>query len=167
MKYRDRLLQKILFQIIPSGPYGDLKRGALYKKYLKNCGKNFKVAEQAFIFSPELLDSGDDVYIGFGSYLGNGSIILGNQVLIGNHVSITPSNHLRKDKSFRFGGSKNDGVVINEGAWIAAHSCILAGVTIGKGALVAAGSIVTSNIPDFVLVAGAPAKIIKELDENG
>lgn len=55
-------------------------------------------------------------------------------------------------------------VVIREGAWIGFNAIILKGVTIGKGAVVGAGSVVTKDVPDFAVVAGNPAKVIKYTD---
>lgn len=52
-------------------------------------------------------------------------------------------------------------VKILKGAWICAHAIILKGVTIGEGAIVGAGSVVTKDVPDYAIVAGNPAKIIK------
>lgn len=162
-----RLFLKLRSGIIPSGPDGDLARGKLYKPYLKKCGSNFKVAESAFIYSPERLEVGDNVYIGYCSYLGNGGVVLADEVLIGNHVSITPSNHLAKKGSYRFGGSEYSEIKIGKGTWIAAHSCITAGVTIGSGSLVAAGAVITKSFPDNVIVAGVPAKVMSYKNNNG
>jgi acetyltransferase-like isoleucine patch superfamily enzyme len=52
-------------------------------------------------------------------------------------------------------------IEIKEGAWIGFNVIILKGVTIGKGAVVGAGSVVTKDVPDFAVVGGNPAKIIK------
>jgi len=156
-----RLLFKMRAGFLPPSPDGDLGRGKLYKPFLKKCGSNFKVGEGAFIYSPDRLEVGDNVYIGYCSYLGNGSIFLDNEVLIGNHVSITPANHLNKNGSYRFGGSEYSEIRIGKGTWIAAHSCITAGVHIGTGSLVAAGAVVTKSFPDNVIIAGVPAKIMK------
>ena len=41
--------------------------------------------------------------------------------------------------------------------------CVLAGVTIGDGAIVAANSVVTHDVPAFCIVAGSPAKVIKQI----
>ncbi len=55
-------------------------------------------------------------------------------------------------------------VLIKEGAWIGFNACILKGVTIGKGAVIGAGSVVTKDVPDFAVVAGNPAEILKYTD---
>ncbi|MGN1381309.1 MAG: acyltransferase [Eubacterium sp.] len=55
-------------------------------------------------------------------------------------------------------------VVIKEGAWIGFNAIILKGVTVGKGAIVGAGSVVTKDVPDYAVVAGNPAKLIKTTD---
>ena len=148
--------------LIPPGPDGDFRRGELYRPHLKACGKNFKVAEQSFIYSPEQLTVGDHVYVGFCTYLGNGPICLEDEVLIGNHVSITAANHLPQEGSYRFGGSKPEAIHIGKGTWIGAHACITAGVRIGRGCLIAAGSVVTRDVPDECTVAGVPARRLEQ-----
>lgn len=54
-------------------------------------------------------------------------------------------------------------VKISKGAWLGARSIILKGVTIGEGAIVGAGSVVTKDVPDWTIVAGNPAKIIRTI----
>lgn len=54
-------------------------------------------------------------------------------------------------------------VQIKENAWLGANVTILPGVTVGKNAIVAADSTVTKDVPANVIVAGSPAKIIKEI----
>ena len=56
--------------------------------------------------------------------------------------------------------SKGD-IVLGDDVWIGANSIILSGVNVGRGAVIAAGSIVTKNIPDYAIVAGNPAQIVK------
>jgi acetyltransferase-like isoleucine patch superfamily enzyme len=55
-------------------------------------------------------------------------------------------------------------IKIGEGVWIGARATILPGVTIGAGSVVAAGSLVTKDMPANVLIAGVPAKVIRELE---
>lgn len=160
-----RMKLKMLQLFIPDGPDGDFKRGQLYRPFLRGCGKNFKVATGVFIFNPNLLTAGDDVYIGFSSYVGQGEVLLESEVLIGNHVSITATNHVSKDGSFRFGGYQGKAIKIGRGSWIGAHACVLAGVEIGPGCVVAAGSVVTKSFAEDegVLLAGIPASVKKKL----
>lgn len=58
----------------------------------------------------------------------------------------------------------SEAIYIKEGAWIGFNAVIMKGVTIGKGAVVGAGSVVTKDVPDFAVVGGNPAKIIKYTD---
>ena len=55
---------------------------------------------------------------------------------------------------------------IKKGAWIGAGASILAGVTVGEYAIVGAGAIVTKDVPDYAVVVGSPARVVKTLDEN-
>tara|TARA_B110000483_G_C18166064_1_gene531333 strand:- start:675 stop:1166 length:492 start_codon:yes stop_codon:yes gene_type:complete len=158
MKARYRIIIKILSIFIPDGPYGDSLRGKLMRPFLKSCGSNFKVGSQAFIFNPAGLSVGKNVYIGFNSYLGQGEILLEDEVLIGNGVSITASNHLKKNGSYRFSGFEPKKVTIKKGAWIAANSSILAGITVGAGSCIGAGAVVTKDVPDDKVYIGVPAK---------
>lgn len=58
-------------------------------------------------------------------------------------------------------------VIIKDNVWIGMGAVILKGVTIGENSVVAAGAIVTKNVPPNVIVAGNPAKVVKELGEGG
>ena len=57
------------------------------------------------------------------------------------------------------------GAVVREGARIGSNSTILPGVVIGRGALVGAGSVVVHDVPEGVVVAGSPARVVKRVDE--
>ncbi|GAM66226.1 acetyltransferase sypM [Vibrio sp. JCM 19236] len=52
---------------------------------------------------------------------------------------------------------------LKKDAWLGSNVIVKSGVTIGKGAIVAAGSVVTKDIPDYVIAAGNPAKVIKDI----
>ncbi|MBR4243334.1 MAG: hypothetical protein IKR98_05525 [Bacteroidaceae bacterium] len=55
-------------------------------------------------------------------------------------------------------------VVIEDNVWIGEMACIMPGVTIGRGAIVGANAVVTHDVPPYTLVAGNPARIIKQID---
>lgn len=57
-------------------------------------------------------------------------------------------------------------VIVEDDVLIGANAVVIEGVHVGKGAVVAAGAVVTRDVPDHMVVAGCPAKIIKEKDEK-
>jgi acetyltransferase-like isoleucine patch superfamily enzyme len=63
-------------------------------------------------------------------------------------------------------GETRQGIVIENDCWIGAGAIILDGVRIESGAIVAAGSVVTKDVPAFAIVAGSPARIIKQRKET-
>ena len=60
----------------------------------------------------------------------------------------------------------NKTVNIGEYVWVGARTIILPGVSIGRGVVIGAGSVVSSDIPDYAVVGGNPAKIIKYRDDK-
>ena len=103
-------------------------------------------------------------HVNFSAYLsGEGGLELGADVLIGPHVRILSAGHdidgdqaVIAHEALTFGR-----IVVGDGAWIGAGATVLQGVNIGRGAVVAAGSIVTSSVPDFAVVAGIPARLLR------
>lgn len=93
------------------------------------------------------------------SILAETSVTIGNYVLIGWDVTITDTD----EHDWPGLGRRTAPIVIGDRSWIGARSIILKGVTIGEGAVVAAGSIVTRDVPVYTLVAGSPAKPIRDL----
>ena len=59
------------------------------------------------------------------------------------------------------GSTEPQKVTIESDVWIGARVIILPGVTIGKGAILAAGAVVTKDVPDYAVVGGVPAKVLK------
>ena len=107
---------------------------------------------------------GDHSNIGPYCYIGcSGHISIGNNVMISPRVSIYAENHVfdKTDATIKSQGVKKEKVVIEDDCWIASNSILLAGVTIGKGSVVAAGSVVTQDVPPYSVVAGVPARVIK------
>lgn len=74
------------------------------------------------------------------------------------------SSDFLKNKSWT--DVKSKPIRICKDAWIGAESFILKGVTVGEGAIVAARSVVTKDVAPFTVVAGNPAKIVKQLNQT-
>ena len=111
-----------------------------------------------------------DVIIGDHTRIGLHNTIIG-PVTIGCHVNlaqgitVTALNHNFEDSDKRIDeqGVSTTPVKIEDDIWIGANAVILPGVTIGNHSVVAAGAVVTKNVPPHSLVAGVPAKIIKQI----
>ncbi|CAG9990191.1 unnamed protein product [Clonostachys byssicola] len=88
-------------------------------------------------------------------------ITIGDRVMLGPNVSIFGATHETDVQSRREGVEFARPVTIGDDCWIGGHSVILPGVTIGKGCTVAAGSIVTKDVPDWSVVMGQPAKVVR------
>lgn len=94
-------------------------------------------------------------------------ISVGENAMISYNVSILDHNHAYKDKDapIQFQGiSDLKKVVIGEDCFIGAHSFILSGVELGKHCFVGANSVVTKSFPDYSVIAGNPAALIRTLD---
>ena len=111
-----------------------------------------------------------DVIIGDHTRIGLHNTIIG-PVDIGSHVNlaqgitVTALNHNFSDTNKRIDeqGVSTNPVTIEDDVWVGANAVILPGVTIGEHCVVAAGAIVTKDVPPHSLVAGVPAKVIKNI----
>ena len=111
-----------------------------------------------------------DVVIGDHTRIGLHNTIIG-PVEIGSHVNlaqgitVTALNHnfSNTDKRIDEQGVSTTPVTIEDDVWVGANAVILPGVTIGEHCVVAAGAVVTKDVPPHSLVAGVPAKVIKQI----
>lgn len=113
------------------------------------------------------LTVGEGTYIGEMNNIriGGGHIKIGKKCLISQHVSIIGSNHSIDRNNYIMDQPWDDekiDVIIEDDVWIGCGAKILPGVSIGQGAIVGAGSVVTKNVAAYSIVAGIPARFIKE-----
>lgn len=94
-------------------------------------------------------------------FMDRGGIRIDEDVKIGPRVNLITENHgLAPDERHIL---TSHGIHIKRNVWIGAAATIMPGVTIGENSVVAAGAVVTRNVPDNIVVAGVPAKVIKRL----
>jgi acetyltransferase-like isoleucine patch superfamily enzyme len=107
---------------------------------------------------------GDCVLMSPGSRISaSDEITLGNGVMMANGAYITDSDwHTIYDRTVR--DERSTPVIIGDNVWLGDHATVLKGVTIGANSVVAARAVVTRDVPANVVVAGNPAKVVKELD---
>ncbi|NJI75026.1 acyltransferase [Sphingobacterium kitahiroshimense] len=159
------------------GPDIGLTHWMLHFKYLTKIfllgkfgkiGKNFQIRPYVSIVGGKNICIGNNVTLRSFTQIHAGKtaqVIIEDDVLIAPGVFITTNQHNFEDISMpiRLQGGNSNGIRIKSGAWIGANAIVMDGVTVGHNSVVAAGAVVTKNVPDYCVVGGVPAKIIKML----
>jgi serine acetyltransferase len=149
--------------------------GALYGEKWIEIGAGTMIGEQVSMSAgmvpghelgdASVLHVGNRCVIGRGSHLvAHYSIAIGDDVFTGPYVYITDQNHAYTDPDVPIGRQwpSNTAVSIGPGTWLGAGVIVLPGAQIGRNVVVAAGSVVRGQVPDRCVVAGVPAKVVRE-----
>ncbi|MBQ1252599.1 MAG: sugar O-acetyltransferase [Firmicutes bacterium] len=149
-------------------PIEDLEgRQKQFKKIVKSVGDNF------FVEQPFRCDYGYNLTIGEGFYSNYNLVILDEgKVTIGDYVFIAPDCGIYTAGHPINAAQRNEGleyakpITIGSHVWIGGGVKIMPGVTIGSNVVIGAGSVVNKDIPDGVIAAGVPCKVIKPIAEE-
>lgn len=134
------------------------------KLVFNQTGKNVNVDKGAYF------GTGKDIIIGNDSGIGRNcrvpsDTIIGNNVMMAEDVLIYNYNHKYDDITIpmnKQGRGKKSNLTINDDVWVGARVIVLPSVDhIGKGVIIGAGAVITKNIPDYAIVGGNPAKVLK------
>jgi acetyltransferase-like isoleucine patch superfamily enzyme len=92
-----------------------------------------------------------------------GSIHIGRGVQIAPFCAFYPYDHGMDPNSSisQQPITSKGGILVDDDAWLGVGACVLDGVRIGKGAVIGAGSVVTSDVPDYAIAVGVPARVVK------
>lgn len=140
----------------------NLKTASL--KSRMTCGKGVTIRENALIYCPERVTLSSGVYIGPRvTIMAQGGVEIGERTMVGPCVTILSVNH---DFPSALQGSgavqRKRPVSIGSDCWLAGGSIILPGVKVGDKSVVSAGAVVTADVPPNTIVAGIPARHIRE-----
>lgn len=143
----------------------------IFKVLLAQLGSDSMIDYQTYFRYPWKISVGKGVWINrgcefYGSMLaGNAQISIGDHCALGPRVRVMSATHNYRQLDLPDSAAS---VIIGHHVWIGAGATILPGVQIGDGAVVAAGSVVTKDVAPFCIVAGNPARFIKnrELDDE-
>lgn len=137
-------------------------RRAICRPIFDYCGENVNIESGANF------GNGGGISLGSGSGLGincsvRGPLQIGKNVMMGPDVTILTHTHIidRTDIPMGQQGSEIKGVSIGDDVWIGMRVIIMPGVKIGNGVAIGAGAVVTKDVPDYAIVGGVPAKIIR------
>lgn len=143
------------------GKIGKLCRGASVKLMLLKCGDNVNIEKNAkFSIRTEI---GRNSGIGENAHL-YGKVIIGDNVMMAPDVIIYVRNHESSRIDIPMceqGSTEEKPVIIGNDVWIGGRVIILPGITIGDGAIIGAGSVVTKDVAAYDIVAGNPARFIR------
>ncbi len=112
---------------------------------------------------------GNNVGMGEYAYLGGaGGLTIGENCIIGQYFSCHPENHVYDDPKTltRLQGVSRKGIRIGANCWIGSKVTILDGAEIGHGCVIAAGAVVNGTFPDFSVIGGVPARILKNRNQQ-
>lgn len=112
----------------------------------------------------------DLLSIGAGSFLNVGCLLdvharieIGERVAMAQQVALLTAGHEIGGPELRWGPHSIAPITIGSGSWLGARVTVLPGVTIGTGVIVASGAVVNKDVPPNVLVAGVPARVVRDL----
>lgn len=140
-------------------------RSWIVRNYLKKCGKSPRVKKGAEISPNATL--GDYSELGTRSMI-QANVHIGNHVIMGPDIKIYSRNHNYDslETPIHKQGKKYYNTYIGNDVWLGANVIITAGCVVGNHVIVGAGAVVTKDVPDYAIVGGVPAKIIKYRNNN-
>lgn len=142
------------------------QRYMLCKSLSIDIGDNVSIHDNVYFFNIENMKFGNNVSIHPMCYFqASGGIEIGNDVSIAHGVTLMTQNHSYEDRSIPIKDQPiiSKPIIIEDNVWIGAKATVLYGRRVGKNSVIAAGAVVTKDVPPNTVVAGVPARVIKEL----
>lgn len=154
---------ELMFQFNHSLPGSDENTAALKELLGDRFGEGSRIGVPLAGAALDQLVIGKNVVITSGLLaMARGGITIEDNVMIAANVQLISNNHDPYDRMVL----PCKPVRIKTGAWVGAGATILPGVTVGRHAIVGAASVVTRDVPDYAVVVGNPARVIKTLDKD-
>jgi len=161
----DKKNARVLCSRLNNSPEDEALRYAILKELLGQCGEKIAVKPPFHCDYGYNIFVGDDFFMNFDCvFLDAAPIRIGAHCMIGPKTCIYAIGHPLEAQSRREKIGIPKPVTIGDNVWIGGGVTILPGVTIGDNTVVAAASVVTKSFPENVVIAGNPARIIKQIE---
>lgn len=139
----------------------------LIRSILGNAGENIHMEPPFHCDYGKNIEVGKNFYSNFNcTILDVGKVVIGDNVMFAPNVSIFTAGHPVHPDSRNSGYEYGIGVTIGDNVWIGGNVVINPGIAIGKNSVIGSGSVVTRDIPENVIAAGNPCKVIREITEE-
>lgn len=139
----------------------------LIRSILGRAGKGVHIEPPFYCDYGLNIEAGDNFYANFNcTILDVGKVKIGNNVMFAPNVSLYTAGHPIHPDSRNSGYEYGIAITIGDNVWIGGNVVVTPGVTIGSNAVIGAGSVVTKDIPDNVIAAGNPCRVIREITEE-
>lgn len=167
MREQTAALEK-LYEFNVTRPSETEKRAALLKKMFAEIGKNCYIEPPLHAnWAGKHVHFGNDVYANFNlTLVDDGHIYVGDGAMFGPNVIVATAGHPVQPALRREQMQYNIDVRIGNNVWIGAGSVILPGVEIGNDTVIGAGSVVTRDIPEGVVAAGNPCRVLRSIGQR-
>ena len=156
------IVQKV-FELNQTMPYTDEYFKVMKEVFGDNIGENSVVFAPIYGACYDRIKIGKNVFINSNClFMARGGITIEDDVQIAANVQLLTNNHDPYERQVLLCKP----IIIQKGAWIGAGASIMPGISVGKHAIVGASAVVTKDVPDYAVVVGNPARVIKTLDKD-
>lgn len=143
----------------------DEERTSIIKNLFGTTGKTIHVEPTVRVDYGYNIHVGENFYANFNCvFLDVCPIRIGKNAMLGTGVSIVTPEHPLHPQDRNSGLEFGRPIIIGDNCWIGANATVVGGVTLGDNVVIAAGAVVTRSYPDNVVLAGVPAKVIKNIE---
>ena len=159
--------RKKVYRFNNTPPENEEEQAVLIRQIIGKHGKNLKIEPPFHSDYGSNIEVGENFFANFNlTILDVGRVKIGKNAQIAPNVSIYTAGHPvhpdSRNSAYEYGIS----VTIGDNVWIGGNTVIVPGVHIGSNTVIGAGSVVTKDIPDWVIAAGNPCRVIRKITEE-
>ena len=143
------------------------ERQTILHQLMGHIGQNSIIEPPFYCSYGQNIHIGDHVYLNFScTIFDNNEVHIGHHVMIGPAVQIYTAAHPLQAEARIQGWEVAKPIVIEDNVWVGGSAILLPGVRIGRNAVVGAGAVVSRSVPANTVVAGNPARVIREIEQS-